>query len=377
MHFRFSRRSGAAWAGAVALAAVLFPATAPAFGSTAPAAAAATGWHINKTFASGSTIFSVSGAGKNDAWLAGQSASGALLTQRWNGHTWSAVPTPAGVTPVSDAVVAGSSATNAWAFADVSANTLYTVALRWNGRHWTSYKFANSSVINAAAVFSTKDAWAFGGLYDNSAAAYVRHFNGSRWTTVSTPIRPNDASAVSADDIWAVGQTVKSLGKADQVFAAAQWTHGSWHLKSLPKLKLPAGVSVTIPYIVALSASNVWVDFALSKGEGIYPGALLLHYNGKKWATVSVPYKSTFTLANLAPDGSGGIWIAATTNSGLDQYMYRLQAGHWSRALMPSDSGDSTQVADVALRPGTTSAWAVGDMVPVEGGVPEGVLLSY
>jgi hypothetical protein len=56
--------------------------------------------------------------------------------------------------------------------------------------------------------------------------------------------------------------------------------------------------------------------------------------------------------------------------------MYRLQGGHWSRALMPSGSGDTTQVPGVALRPATTSARAAGDMVPVQGDVPDGVLLS-
>lgn len=90
-----------------------------------------------------------------------------------------------------------------------------------------------------------------------------------------------------------------------------------------------------------------------------------------------MPYASTFALTNMAADGHGGIWIAATTDSGLLQYVYHLRAGRWSRQLMPSARGDGTQVQAVAARPGTTQAWAAGDMVPGGGGIPEGVLLDY
>jgi hypothetical protein len=373
MRARFSRVRSAAVATPVVLATVLAPAAASAVSTGSPA-----GWHISKTFVSGSTISSVAGVGRNDAWLAGLTPDSSLLVQHWNGSKWQAVSTPAGVTSLSGAVIAGSSPTSVWAFANVSASSTYSVALHRSGNRWKSYRFANWSTINAAAVFSAKNAWAFGELFGSASGPYVRHFNGVRWSGISTPIEPNDASAVSAGDIWAVGQTAKSLDSAHQVFAAAQWTGGAWHLRNLPRLRLPKGVSVFDPHVVALGAANVWVDFALSKGMGAYQGAVLLHYNGKKWARVSVPYAATFMLSTLTSDGHGGIWIAATTNDGLDQDMYHLHAGHWSRAVMPSHKGDTSQVLAVALRPGTTSVWAAGDMVPTPGGgTPQGVLLEY
>jgi hypothetical protein len=368
---RWSRLRSAAALTPVILAAAVTPAAA-----AAGPAASLPGWHIAKTFASGSTIFSVAADGSHDAWLAGSAATGGLLVQHWNGSTWQAVSTPGGIPSVGGAVIAASSATDAWAFADVSASSDYSVALRRAGNGWVAYRFANWSNINAAAVFSRTDAWAFGGLFASASGPFVRHFNGKRWSGVATPIEPNDASAVSANDIWAVGQTAKSLRSAHQVFAAAVWTHGSWHLRSFPALRLPAGATVTDPHLVALGRASVWVDFALSKGRGLYPGAVLLHYNGSGWSRVTVPFRSTFMLANLAPDGAGGIWIAATQADGATQFMYDLRGGHWSRMEMPSVKGDTSQVLTVALRPGTTSVWAAGDMVPVHGGVPQGVLLQ-
>jgi len=371
----WSRLRAAAVITPVGLAAALAPVAASAAPGTASAAATA-GWHIQKKFAMNTTIFSVAGVTANDAWLAGGSFNGGLLVQHWNGTRWGAIATPASTSGVGNAVIAAAGNT-VWAFDDESNSTDNAVALRRTGGRWTTHQFPDFSTINAAAVFSPTDAWAFGERFGSAVSSFVRRFNGTRWRAVATPIVPNDASAVSANDIWAVGQTVASLSTSHQVFAAAQWTRGKWRLLHFPRLRLPAGAAVTLPHIVALGPANVWVDFAVSKGMGIFPGTVLLHFNGARWTRVAVPFKSTFMLANLARDGSGGIWIAATTNSGLNQYIYHLRAGHWSRALMPSVSGDGTQVMSIAPRPGTAQAWAVGDMVPVQGGTPQGVLLHF
>ena len=365
----------AACAGAAGLAVCLSFTAVPA---GAAQASSASGWHIEKTFGLGTTIYSVSGVSASDAWLAGLSASGGLLVQHWNGKGWDSIATPASLNGngVGDAVIAGTSKT-VWAFDDQGNATDNAVALSRTAHGWTSYRFPDYSQVNAAAVFSPTNAWAFGEIFVPKLSAYVRHFNGKKWTAVSTPVVPNDASAVSAGDIWAVGQTVSSLNSRDQVFEAAQWTHGKWRQLHFPRLRLPKGAGLTLPAVVALGPANVWVTSELQKGMGISAGAVLLHYNGRKWTQVDVPYTSTFALTNLAADGRGGIWIAATADDGLLQYVYHLRAGHWSRALVPSARGDGTQVQALAPRPGTTQAWAAGDMVPSGGGTAQGVVLDY
>jgi hypothetical protein len=372
MRITWSRVRRAAVIAPVAFGVALAPAMAA---SGAASSSSSAGWHIEKTFAIGTTIFSVTGISADDGWLAGEGVTGGLLVQRWNGRAWGSVSTPASLNGPVNAVIAGAGKT-VWAFDDQGNATANAVALTRTARGWASYEFPHDSTISAAVVFSPKDAWAFGEIFMPKRSPYVRRFNGSKWTAVSTPVVPNDASAVSANDIWAVGQTVTYLDSRDQVFKAAQWAHGKWRLLHFPRLRLPKGASVTLPDVVALGPANVWVDFSLQKGRGIYPGAVLLHYDGRTWTRVGVPYKSTFALTSLAADGSGGIWIAATADSGL-QYVYHLRAGRWSRAPMPSGRGDGTQVLSIARRPGTTQAWAVGDMVPTGGGVPQGVLLDY
>jgi hypothetical protein len=375
MSITWSRLRRAAVITPVALAAAV-----ASVASAAPDAAAATtpaGWHIAKTFAPGSTIFSVAGLAANDGWLTGATGNGRLIVEHWNGRNWGSVPTPASLDGFAgQSVVAGAGKT-VWAFDNQGNSTDNAVALRRTTRGWVTHKFPNWSVVNAAAVFGPANAWEFGEIFVPKLSPFVRRFNGKAWTNVRTPIVPTDASAVSASDIWAVGQTVASLDSRDQVFTAAQWTHGKWRLLHFPKLRLPKGVAVMLPHVVALGPANVWVDLALQKGMGAYPGAILLHFDGRKWTQVSVPYKGTFMMTNLATDGKGGIWIAATTNDGATQDIYHLRGGRWSRSLAPSVRGDGTQVQSIAWRPGTTQAWAAGDMVPNKGGETQGVLLSY
>lgn len=271
MGFTWSRLRGAAVVTPLALGVALAPAAALAApGATASASSA--GWRIEKTFGLGTTIFSISGVSADDAWLAGLSGSGGLLVQHWNGKGWGPIATPASLNGngVGDAVIAGAGKT-VWAFDDEGNATSNAVALSRTARGWRSYRFPDDSQINAAAVFSATNAWAFGEIFFPKVSAYVRHFNGSKWTAVSSPVVPNDASAVSAGDIWTVGQTVKSLGSSDQVFAAAQWTHGKWRSVNFPRLRLPKGAFLTLPEVVALGPANVWVDFSLVKGMGAYP----------------------------------------------------------------------------------------------------------
>ncbi len=358
----------------VVLAGALLPSAASA--AAAPAASAAS-WHISRTFSMGSTIFSVTAVSSRDAWLAGATPASGLLVRRWTGSRWATEPVPASVTNVSSTVISANSATAVWAFANTEGSKNGDTALQWTGSGWKPFRFANNTNINAAAVLGPADAWAFGEFFEGKSGPYVRHFNGTSWHTVHTPIQPDSASATAPGNVWIVGPTAKTLLTAHPLYEAAVWSRGAWHLRKFPKLKLPSGTAAFTSQVLALGPRNVWVDFGLSKGEGVAPGAVLLHYNGSTWARVSVPFKSTFLMSSMTSDGRGGIWIATTADDGLLQYMYHLNAGRWTRMLMPSHPGDGTEVQAVAHQPGTSSVWAVGDMVPNEGGTTQGVVLDY
>ena len=360
--------------------------------SVAPAADASTGpgWRIVATFGppgGGSQVMSVASVSAKDAWLAGGTCanpcgSASFIFRNWNGRSWRRLPAPSGVfspsTPLSSAVVGASPGASAWVFAGISATNDYTVALRWTGARWAKYRFPDWSQINATAVFSRTSAWAFGEEIIPKFRPYVARYSGRRWRTVPVPVLPQDASALSTGDIWAVGPTTRSLAKplSPRAYALMHWTGRAWRTIGFPRLRLPSGATVAGTHVVALSSQDVWVGAVLGKGMGAYPGAVLLHWNGKRWARVRVPY-ATFSLRNLTQDGHGGLWISATTASGAVSYLYHYRSGHWARQRVPSEGHGSTgQLNTLSWSRGANLGWAGGVTLPGDGST-QGILLKY
>jgi hypothetical protein len=358
--------------------------------SVAPAeAATGPGWRIVATFGppgGASQVLSVAAVSAKNAWLVGTTCPSScgqadFIFRHWNGRSWRQLRGPSGVfspsTPMSSAVVGASSAASAWVFAGISATNDYTVALRWTGGRWAKFRFPDWSQINATAVFSRTNTWAFGEEIIPKFRPYVARYNGRHWRTVPVPVLPEDASALSPGDIWAVGPTTRSLAKplSPRVYALMHWTGRAWRTIGFGKLRLPSGATVAGAHVVALRSRDVWVDAMLGKGMGAYPGAVLLRWNGKRWARVRVPYQ-TFSLSNLTQDGQGGLWISATVASGAISYLYHYRSGHWARQRVPSEKGSTSELNTLSWSRGASFGWAGGVTVAGDGS-SQGILLKY
>jgi hypothetical protein len=255
-----------------------------------PAQAASTGWRIVKVVGvkGGISQFSsVSASGNSNAWVGGSlcgdpCSSPAATVERWNGHSWRAVKLPAALSAGPNSpVVASSSATNTWIFAENASSREY--GLHVTAGHETQVKFPAKVVISSAAVFSLSDAWAFGlsGAGGSALVPYAAHFNGHRWKQVTLPVAPDGVSALSSGDLWVYGTTAATLTSSHAAFAAAWWTGSGWHTVKLPNLHLAAGAFMQPNSILALSDHNVWASGTLGKDQGIGNGVVLLHWNGK------------------------------------------------------------------------------------------------
>src|ERR1019366_8216260 len=258
-------------------------------------AASPPGWRITKILPVSSDLDSVAATAAADAWAAGFScgnpcANASLLVDRWNGTAWRGISAPSDVpASVGSAVVAASSASNAWVCAGISGGVDYPDALHWTGGAWaTTTQFPAWVGITSAVAPSRTDAWAFG-QFIFPYAPYVAHYDGTSWSQVAFPIAPAKSSASSPSNVWVIGQTLATPSTPPQV-TTMHWDGQSWQQVPLPPITLPTGDNMQPAGILAVTPNNVWADAILTAGEGVAPGAVLLHWNGKAWSQATVPY---------------------------------------------------------------------------------------
>jgi hypothetical protein len=185
---------------------------------------------------SGDTLQAVSGVGPSDLWAVGwdvneQTATIAMLFEHFDGSTWKAVPspTPLGTFQFAEAVRAVS-ANDVWAVGnDQTGSQGKTLAAHWDGTSWKIVStpslndgIAPQNFLTGVTSAGTNDVWASG--YEdnvnsqNFAKPYMAHWDGNTWTLNLTPNSGGEGNrlratmALSATDVWAVGQSQKNDG---------------------------------------------------------------------------------------------------------------------------------------------------------------------
>jgi subtilase family serine protease len=192
-------------------------------------------------------LFSVAAVSANNIWAVGVDGHGGTLTEHWNGSNWTVVPSP-DPGPYSNGLssVAAVSATDIWAVGsyDDSNGNLDTLTEHWNGSNWTVVPSPSpgpySNGLSSVAAVSATDIWAVGNYMDSNYNRYTltEHWNGSNWTVVPSPDPGpysnglSSVAAVSATDIWAVGDYQTSWGGNNTLIE--QWNGTSWNVVPSP-----------------------------------------------------------------------------------------------------------------------------------------------
>ncbi len=165
-----------------------------------------------------SRLFGVSARSSTDVWavgFSGASGSEQSLIEHWNGATWSMVPSPLiGTSPAYLLAVSTLSASHAFAVGRGNGPLIE----RWNGTSWSlSASPSAHDSLSGIVSLTTTNAWATG--IDWSSGPLVEHWDGASWSLVATPaVAPGanglaDVDAVSASDLWAVGDQGVAGGK--------------------------------------------------------------------------------------------------------------------------------------------------------------------
>jgi len=223
-----------------------------------------------------SALAAVTCASADQCWAVGADGFDALV-MRWNGNTWTVVPTPA-TTSAPEVLNDVTCVTPSLCWAVGNAQLI----LRWDGTSWATVRTAGASTSagNLYNVTCTGPAncWAFGGTNPLDRAIILRA-SGSSWRPVRFPALRRagteraiyGASCVNATDCWIVGW---GLG------GAARWNGSAW-----TNFPLPAG-NESLRAIDCISASSCWAT-----GEV----AALAHWDGSAWDSAD------------APDGTGNL----------------------------------------------------------------------
>jgi hypothetical protein len=241
---------------------------------------------------SASALNGVSGSGPNDIWAVGQNSSTSFI-EHWNGQSWSHVASPAGEPPDGQLnAVSADSPTDAWAGGSAMNANDQVVPLieHWNGTQWSVSPNAigagsgRSEILSIAAI-SPADVWALAAVGKNNPAV-IEHWNGTQWSIVSLPVSGtlHGLSAVSANDVWAVGNDGLILN----------WNGTQWI-----QVANPAGQGAALEGVDALSANDVWAINLL--------GTVTEQWDGTQWTAVAPPsaLPAGFRVAGGGGGGSG------------------------------------------------------------------------
>lgn len=343
--------------------ATLTLATSTAAVTTAPAhAAVRPGWRV--TYLSDGVDYDdaglddVAATGAHDAWAVGSQQRGAGSTGtllRWNGGRWARVTVADGTGSFDH--VAGSSPKNVW----VTGGTYDggRTAWHWDGTTWTATSLGGYNVADVA-VLGPGNAWAVGNQDEGGDVGAALHWTGGAWKTVAMPFVARRIAAVSAEDVWAVGENATQP-------LAAHWNGHKWVQRRLPEVPIPAGENGFAYFndIVAAASDDVWAVGRLNWGGGEaladqeHNRPVIMHWDGRKWRLTLGP-EGDFALS-ASPDGRGGVWYAS-----FEKNLVHVRAnGATTVVPVPTPGGrEAPEIRQLAGVPGGTTVLAVGEVAP-------------
>jgi len=172
----------------------------------------------------------------------------------------------------------------------------------------------------------------------------------------------SSVAPVSATDVWAVGITARKAGRGAVRPLIEHWNGVRWRIVEGARA---AGLGYSLSSVSAVSANDVW-----AVGESpSYPYTLLEHWNGVRWSTVAAPhireYHGNAVLEDVDTISTSDAWTVGFTGS-------QAVTEHWNGGMwtgVPSSNpvrwhagpmeGHNFLYGVSGSSP--SNAWAVGD----------------
>ncbi len=357
----------------------LFLAPAAAQGQAAP-------WAVVKSpnASSGNNeLFGAASISAKDVWAVGDfvAASGVkqTLTLHWNGKKWRVVASPNASSGNNTLrAVAAVSTTDVWAVGSFipASGSGQALIEHWNGTSWSvvmSPGAGTSNILLGMAAVSTTDVWAVGGFVLSGfgpVQTLIEHWDGTSWSVVSSSnasTQTNEllgVTAVSASDIWAVGEFVTSGGLIQTLIE--HWNGTSWSVVTSPNPSSQDNLLAA----AAVSTNDVW-----AVGEFVAPSgveqALIEHWNGTSWSVVTSPSAGgSNVLSGVAIISATDIWAVGDvviSSPSANTLIEQWNGTSWSVVPSPNPSSGVNVLDAAAADKSSGQAWAVGDFTAASG----------
>jgi len=169
-----------------------------------------------------------------------------------------------------------------------------TLIEHWNGESWNvvpSPNVGTSDYQYAITATSARDVWVVGD-YQNDNGLFqtlIEHWNGTTWSIITSP-NPSSSSvnrlisvtAITVNDVWTVGDSFpfSSIGTKTLI---EHWNGTTW---SIVPNKSPGTFSAGLSGVAAVSASDVWAVGNYQNSSGPFR-TLIEHWNGESWGVVA------------------------------------------------------------------------------------------
>jgi len=262
--------------------------------------------------------------GSDCAWTTG------TLVEHWNGTSWSIVPS-ANSPSLGDggwsmlSGVAAVSASNIWAVGSRGSGGSYqTLVEHWDGTSWSvvaSPSPGDDAGLYAIAAVGPSDIWAVGSSGDGSL---IEHWDGTSWSVVPSPVRKGGSeleaiTALSSTDIWAVG----SQRRNGRLTLAVHWNGSRWSVSTTPNTSTEYSADNFLRGVTAVSANDVWAVGMWRNESTIHQRrTLTMHWNGVKWDLAPSPSPGRSSELFTAGTVPGGQVLATGLFSNYDVNIY-------------------------------------------------------
>ena len=303
------------------------------------------------TNASGYSV--IVATGSHQAWVFGGTNPGgpsAPVAALWDGATATTATLPAGLSSfISDA--SATSGSDVWA-----ASQYGRYVLHYDGTRWRIAKRWQSGQVTGLTAVTPSDVWVFGTVADGTSKIGTWHYDGTSWQRMTglggSVCR---ASAVSANDIWAI--------------AASPAAYSVLHFDGSDWQPVPTGTAlngIQPRDILANSARDVWIVGTKTAAAGGVR-LVLLHWDGVRWAVLVTGINAW--PGRLAPGPGHTVLVTATpTSASASALILQASAADGRPVVSSTSSLGSGGISDVVL-PGRSGAmWASGAVLTRLGG---------